>query len=72
LERLTAASEPKTAEPAPVAAPERKIDQSKLASLAKSAETPVPAPPPPPAAAPADLSRANEKLSSLLGKPDGK
>jgi ABC-2 type transport system ATP-binding protein len=31
-----------------------------------------PAPSPTPAPAPADLSQANEKLSSLLGKPDGK
>jgi hypothetical protein len=43
-----------------------------LASLAKPVETPAPAPSPTPALAPADLKQANEKLSSLLGKPDGK
>jgi hypothetical protein len=71
LERLTVAA-PKYEEPAPAAAPEPKIDQTKLASLAKQTEPTPPAPPPTPAAAPADLSQANEKLSSLLGKPDGK
>jgi ABC-2 type transport system ATP-binding protein len=71
LERLTVAA-PKPEEPVPVAAPAPKIDQSKLASLGKQVETPVSAPPPTPATAPADLSQANEKLSSLLGKPDGK
>ena len=72
LERLTVAA-PKPEPPAPVAAPEPKIDQSKLASLGKKAETPAPPPPPPTTATtPADLSQANEKLSSLLGKPDGK
>jgi len=74
LERLTVATAPKPEAAAPVAAPEPRIDQSKLASLAKPAPTPVPAPPPAPspAPAPADLSKANEKLSSLLGKPDEK
>jgi ABC-2 type transport system ATP-binding protein len=70
LERLTVAAAPKPAEPAPVAAPEPKIDQTKLASLAKPAEKPEAAPAPRPA--PADLSQANEKLASLLGKPEGK
>jgi ABC-2 type transport system ATP-binding protein len=72
LERLTVANAPKPEEPAPVAAPEQKIDQTKLASLAKPVETPAPAPSPTPTPAPADLKQANEKLSSLLGKPDGK
>jgi ABC-2 type transport system ATP-binding protein len=75
LERLTVTATPKPAEPAPVAEPEQKIDQTKLAALAKQAGTPVSPPPPPPptpATAPADLSQANEKLSSLLGKPGGK
>ncbi|HTA31376.1 MAG TPA: ABC transporter ATP-binding protein [Candidatus Cybelea sp.] len=71
LERLTVAT-PKPVAPAPAAAPEPKIDQSKLASLAKPAEKPDSAPAPAPKPAPADLSQANEKLSSLLGKPDGK
>src|SRR5580658_8883683 len=47
LERLTVAA-PKPEPPAPVAAPEPKIDQGKLASLAKQAEPPA-APPPAPA-----------------------
>jgi ABC-2 type transport system ATP-binding protein len=72
LERLTVSAAPKPAEPDPVTTPEPKIDQGKLASLAKAAEAPVPAAPVKPAPAPADLSKANEKLSSLLGKPDGK
>jgi ABC-2 type transport system ATP-binding protein len=71
LERLTVAA-PKAAAPAPAAEPEQKIDQTKLASLAKQVEPPVATPTPAPAKAPADLSQANEKLSSLLGKPDGK
>ncbi len=71
LERLTVAT-PKPVAPVPVGAPEPKIDQSKLASLAKPAEKPDSAPAPAPKPAPADLSQANEKLSSLLGKPDGK
>jgi ABC-2 type transport system ATP-binding protein len=72
LERLTMAHAPKLEAPAFAAAPEPKIDQTKLASLAKPVETPAPAPSPTPALAPADLKQANEKLSSLLGKPDGK
>jgi len=73
LERLTMAA-PKPEAPAPVAAPEPKIDQTKLAALAKHVEAPAapPSPPTTPATAPADLSQANDKLSSLLGKPDGK
>jgi len=46
-------------------------DEKKLAGLTKAAEpAPVPAKPaasPASAAQPADLSKANEKLSSLLG-----
>jgi len=70
LERLTAAP-PKPAEPAPAPAPAPTIDQAKLAALARPAEAPAPAAPAPPTPAPADLQKANEKLSSLLGKPDG-
>ena len=74
LERLTVTAAPKPAEAAPAAEPEQKIDQTKLAALAKQAGTPVSPPPPAPtpATAPADLRQANEKLSSLLGKPGGK
>ncbi len=81
LERLTV-SAPKPEEPAPVAAaPAPKINEGKLASLSKaSAPVPAPAAPPPapaedapaPAPTPAELSKANEKLSSLLGKPGSK
>ncbi len=54
---------------APVATP--KVDEKKLEAMAKAA---VPAsssakPTPAPEAKPADLSKADEKLSSLLGKP---
>jgi hypothetical protein len=59
-----------------VAAPQpvEKIDESKLQSLTHAAAPPPkpaasPAPPPQPAA---DLNKANEKLSSLLGKPNEK
>jgi ABC-2 type transport system ATP-binding protein len=73
LERLTTSNAPKPEAPVQAAvAPEKKIDQTKLASLAKPAEAPAPAPAPKPAPAPVDLKQANEKLSSLLGKPDGK
>jgi ABC-2 type transport system ATP-binding protein len=72
LERLTVAATPQPVAPIPVSAPELVIDQSKLASLAKPAEKADLAPAPAPKATPADLSKANEKLSSLLGKPDGK
>jgi ABC-2 type transport system ATP-binding protein len=72
LERLTVASTPKPEEAAPAPAPSPKIDEAKLASLAKPTEAPVPEAPPPPPPAAADLKQANEKLSSLLGKPEGK
>ncbi len=75
LERLTVATAPNSeapAAPAAAAAPTEKIDQSKLASLARPGESPAQASPPPPEPPPADLSQANEKLASLLGKPDGK
>jgi hypothetical protein len=69
LERLTA---PQSATPEPVAsAPEETVDQKKLAALAKPTETtsaaPVPATQPDKAA---ELEKANEKLSALLGKKD--
>lgn len=76
LERLTQPTAPKPVEP--VAAPkpaEPKVDEAKLKSLAQAAPAPAPAPKPaaePAAPKPADLSKANEKLSSLLGKPPEK
>jgi ABC-2 type transport system ATP-binding protein len=64
LERLTAPQP--TASVAPAPAPEETVDQKKLAALAQ------PTPSAPAAAAPepekaAELTKANEKLSSLLG-----
>jgi ABC-2 type transport system ATP-binding protein len=69
LERLTIPAAPNPAQPAPSAEPDSKIDQAKLASLAKAAE---PEPPPAAPASAADLKKADEKLSSLLGHPPGK
>ena len=59
----------KPAPAAPVAVP--KMDEKKLAAMAKVAPpSPTPAKPAPtPETKPADLSKADEKLSSLLGKP---
>ncbi len=68
LERL-AQVQPTAPEPAPSAPPESKVDEKKLDALTKSSEassvTPQPAPE---AEKPADLKKADEKLSSLLGK----
>lgn len=74
LERLTlptAAAAPTVAEKPAEEAP--KVDQAKLEALSRPAE-PAPAPtladkPAETPAKTADLSKANEKLSSLLGKP---
>jgi ABC-2 type transport system ATP-binding protein len=71
LERLT---QPLAAKPAdqPEAAPVSTVDQGKLEALAKP--SPIPAPVTPADSRTAsqeqvDLAKANEKLSSLLGKP---
>ena len=56
-------SEPKI--PVPVA--EKKLDDKKLAALAQPTETKIPESKPTPEAKPVDLSKADEKLSSLLG-----
>jgi ABC-2 type transport system ATP-binding protein len=71
LERLSApqSTAPAPAPPAP-AASGPKVDLQKLDALAKAQEPAVPSPAP--ATQPdksADLSQANEKLSSLLNKP---
>jgi ABC-2 type transport system ATP-binding protein len=67
LPRQAAQSVSKSAPAAPVAAP--KMDEKKLEAMAKAA-VPSPAKPAPsPEAKPADLSKADDKLSSLLGKP---
>jgi ABC-2 type transport system ATP-binding protein len=68
LDRLTA---PQPAAPAPAAPkPVETVDQQKLAALAQPTSPAAPAPKPAPAAPPPEeLEKANEKLSSLLGKP---
>jgi ABC-2 type transport system ATP-binding protein len=66
LERLTAAT-PKPVEPVAAPVPAARIDEAKLAGLAKASEPPPPEPVPAP---PVDLGKANEKLSALLGKSD--
>jgi ABC-2 type transport system ATP-binding protein len=72
LERLAAPTAPKEEPKIERPQPEEKVDRSRLEALTKTAE-PAPAPvkskPQKPAEKPADLSKANEKLSSLLGKP---
>jgi ABC-2 type transport system ATP-binding protein len=52
---------------APVA--EKKLDDKKLEALTQPTETKIPETKPAPEAKPVDLSKADEKLSSLLGKP---
>jgi ABC-2 type transport system ATP-binding protein len=70
LERLSAAPAPTPApiEPAARIEKDNKVNERKLAGLARAAEPPLPAPPVRPEPPPADLGKANEKLSSLLGK----
>jgi ABC-2 type transport system ATP-binding protein len=70
LERLTLPAAAKEESPAQPAAPMVVADETKLAALTKSTEPPLPAPLlPPEPEKPGDLSQANEKLASLLGKP---
>ena len=71
LERLTSPPPTAPATPPVVAEPEPGVDRKKLDALAKPSVPAAPAPVSAPAepAKPADLSKANEKLSSLLGKP---
>jgi hypothetical protein len=67
LEKL-ALPETKPAPVAPTASAAPVADEKKLAGLTKASEpAPVPAKPAAPVAQPADLAKANEKLSSLLG-----
>ncbi len=70
LERLAAApSAPAPAAPSPAPA-EPAVDQKKLEALTRAGEPAAPAAPPrPEPAREAELEKANEKLSSLLGKP---
>jgi ABC-2 type transport system ATP-binding protein len=72
LERLTLPqAAPSAAQPAASAARTPKVDEKKLEALTKTAEPPPSPARPSPAAEekPVDLSKADEKLSSLLGKP---
>jgi ABC-2 type transport system ATP-binding protein len=71
LERLTAPAPATVVEAAPVVIPAQTVNEAKLQALGKSSEPlpPTPVAPPPP---PVDLNKANEKLSSLLGKPNDK
>jgi ABC-2 type transport system ATP-binding protein len=68
LERLTSAAASPSA-PVPTPAPPEDIRSRKLDELARSQEQPKPGSPPAPEPARTDLNKANEKLSSLLGKP---
>ena len=72
LERLSLPAAPTKPDPSPPAAEVEKVDQARLAALARPAEPSAPAAvsqPAPEPAQPVDLSKANDKLSSLLGKP---
>src|SRR6185503_8810992 len=72
LERLTAPAAKTETKPAEAKQPEPAVDRARLEALTKAAEPPPqPSPPQPATAPPADLSKANEKLSSLLNKPKG-
>jgi ABC-2 type transport system ATP-binding protein len=72
LERLTVSAAQPPVEPVVAPKPVEKVDQAKLQSLVQPA-APLPAPAAAPKAAPAaDMKKANEKLSSLLGKPGDK
>ncbi len=70
LERLTTVQPATPAMPVAQAEPTAKVDEKKLQALTQASE-PVKAPPAPsPQPSPAvELDKANEKLSSLLGKP---
>lgn len=65
LTKPTASAEPEPAVSAPAAAP---VNAVRLDQLVKPAKEPEP-PPPAEKPAPVDLSKANEKLSTLVGKP---
>ena len=71
LERLTQpTARPQETQPVAGSAPAPAVDLRKLEELTRSKETaPAPAAPSPEPVPAADLTKANEKLSSLLGKP---
>ncbi|MFN7138580.1 MAG: ABC transporter ATP-binding protein [Limisphaerales bacterium] len=73
LERFTAPQQPVTEVKVVESKPEEKVDQSKLAALAKPAEPVAPVVQEKAVTQkPVDLSKANEKLSSLLGNQNQK
>jgi ABC-2 type transport system ATP-binding protein len=69
LEKLSLPQAAQTIPEAKVFAPiaEKKLDNKKLAALTQPTETKIPETKPAPEAKPVDLSKADEKLSSLLG-----
>ncbi len=67
LEKLTLPTTPTVAPAAEKTAPST-VDEEKLASLAKPEPSPAPSTPTPAAEKAEDLAKADEKLSSLLGK----
>jgi ABC-2 type transport system ATP-binding protein len=70
LERLTLPAAAPSTPLAPEAKPAESLDQKKLDDLTRRQEVPAPVPSPDAAAQKeAELRKANEKLSSLLGKP---
>lgn len=68
LEKLTLPQAVPVA-PAPTAETAPAVDERKLAALTKSGPAPTPSQPAPVEQKTEDLSKADEKLSSLLGKP---
>ncbi len=68
LDRLSA---PQPAAPAvaPAPVPAESVDEKKLAALSAPVPAPAPAPKPSAQSQPEELEKANEKLSSFLGKP---
>jgi ABC-2 type transport system ATP-binding protein len=70
LEKLSLPQAAQTIPETKVSAPvtEKKLDDKKLEALTQPTETKVPETKPAPEAKPVDLSKADEKLSSLLGK----
>lgn len=70
LERLTL-PQGAPVEPLPAKPAESAVDEKKLEALAKPEAAPAPTGPSATPEKPADLSKADEKLSSLLGKPKG-
>ena len=73
LERLTAPASKPEAKPAEARPQEPAVDRARLDALTKPAEPALQPSAPeaaPTTAPPADLSKANEKLSSLLGKSE--